>query len=214
MSIRGRSWKVLLGAVVLAAVLLAVAGVALADESGSTGFLPLAWNGPAQATVPATAQPPTVPPRPTTTPRPTVPLEPSPGPGATDTPAVPPDAPIVVVPRAIEPSEWANDAATIQSVVLEGDRLTLTIRHGGGCFEHDEWLVASSWFMESYPPQVDVLLSHDAHGDLCRALITRDVAFDLGPLARKAVEGTANTAGVVLLRIRGWPDLVRYEFGP
>lgn len=229
MTTSGRSSKALLGAAGIAVVLLAATGVALADNEGQRGFFPLALNGPAQATSPyptATAVPATAPPA--ETPPPTSPYPTSPYPTSiyptsiypTSTPPAPtctplaPVDPIVVIPRGIDPTEWANDAAAIQAVALEGDRLTLTIRHGGGCFQHDQWLVASSWFMESYPPQVDVLLSHDAHGDLCRALITRDVAFDLGPLKRKAVEGTSVTSGVVLLRIRGWTELVRYEFGP
>jgi hypothetical protein len=68
--------------------------------------------------------------------------------------------------------------------------------------------------MESFPLQVDLLLSHDGHGDLCRALITREVAFDLAPLERTAQEGAPDSSGTLILRLRGWADPIRYDYGP
>jgi len=120
--------------------------------------------------------------------------------------------PIVVQKSPVDPADWVVDPLTIQDVQIAGDRLTLSVRHGGGCRTHDNYLVAAKTFMESNPVQSDVLLTHDAHGDLCRALIHRDLAFDLGPLKRAFQEAYGQVEGTIVLRIRGWDRPVSYDF--
>ncbi len=185
-------------------------------------YLPIGLDGvageaaPAQATAsppPTTPQPTvsSVPPPPSTQPPPGTPTEP-PVPG-TPTPetAQPAPAPVVLLPGGIDIGAWFGDATTILDARIVGDDLLLSVRYGGGCVDHDFWLAASTLFMESQPPQVAMLLSHNAHNDLCRALITRDLAFDLRPLARSFAEGGADN-GTLILRLPGWTGELRYTF--
>ena len=152
-------------------------------------YLPLGLDGAAEEAAPAQASPSS--PAPTVTPIPSVSSVPPPPatatPIATPTAGVPPPlpAPVVVIPRGIQPEEWAGDAFDVLEAKVSGDFLELTVQYGGGCHPHDFWLVGSAWFMESEPPQVDLLLSHDGHNDLCGALVTTHLVFDLRPLARK-----------------------------
>jgi hypothetical protein len=74
------------------------------------------------------------------------------------------------------------DRADIVSSEIVGDRLHLRVQHAGGCARHDFALIHSGVFMESLPVQTRLQLAHDANGDNCRALLTRDLSFDLAPL--------------------------------
>lgn len=107
--------------------------------------------------------------------------------------------------------DFPFDPLTILTAVVDGDSIDLRVRYGGGCVEHDFRLLAGRAIMESEPPQADIRLSHDAHGDLCRALITRDLRFDLVPL-KTYFQGDRATPGPLLLRLRGWDMLLRYDF--
>lgn len=114
------------------------------------------------------------------------------------------------------PATTRADPAEILRAELEGDTLDLQVRFGGGCAEHDFALVHSGAFMESYPVQTNLTLAHDAHGDACRALLTRAIRFDLSPVKRAYQQGYAEH-GVIVIHLRspgpGTAALsVRYEF--
>jgi hypothetical protein len=205
--------------VAIAAVLISATALALASPhiarsfSPMPAYLPAVHHGesdqpppsatPARtpSTVPASAEPPTVEPPTAEPPETSTPQRP-------ETTAVP----IVVMHGPVDPAAWTVDAYTIQKVAIEGDRLAITVRHGGGCRTHDFHLVTSRLFMESNPVQSDLLLTHDGHGDLCRALITAELVFDLGPLKRTYQHVYPNAPGPIILRLRDWSEPVRYEF--
>lgn len=206
-------------ALLIAAVLLAAFTTALATPdvarslSWPAAYLPAVHRGapyqpppsatPARtpSTVPASAEPPTVEPA-------------TPGPPETSTPPHPETTavPVVVMSGPVDPAVWTVDAYTIQKVAIEGDRLAVTVRHGGGCRTHDFHLVGSRLFMESNPVQSDLLLTHDGHGDLCRALVIAELVLDLGPLKRTYQHAYPNAPGQIILRLRDWTEPVRYEF--
>jgi len=115
------------------------------------------------------------------------------------------------------PAGLPDDPATIVSAAVEGDSLALEVRYGGGCEEHGFALYASDAFMESEPVQVGVTLAHDAKGDPCRALLTRDLKFDLAPL-REAYRRQYRRNGTIVLQLRSpgggteGAHSVRYSF--
>jgi hypothetical protein len=81
--------------------------------------------------------------------------------------------------------DFANarrDDYTIERAEVRGDSLVVTLRHGGGCRTHEFTLLVKRGFRESYPVQTDALIAHDAKGDSCRALLTRELSFPLHPL--------------------------------
>lgn len=119
---------------------------------------------------------------------------------------------IVVIPDGIDPADWPADPFAIREAAVEGPRLKLSVRFGGGCRPHDFGLVASSLFMESHPVQANLLLTHDAHGDMCRALLYRDLVFDLRPLRAAYEAAYPGSPGPVLLRLRGWNGLITYAW--
>jgi hypothetical protein len=96
----------------------------------------------------------------------------------------PPGGDAVLLPTVGGTSTTRSDRADIVEASLRGDLLRVEVSFGGGCAEHDFALVHTGEFMESEPVQTVVNLAHDGHGDMCRALLRRELAFDLGPVKR------------------------------
>jgi len=88
----------------------------------------------------------------------------------------------IVVDWTSSPDDWPLDPLGLREHALDGGALSLEVEHGGGCTTHDYALVAWGGWMESFPVQVDVLLTHDDHDDPCDALVRRTLRFDLTPL--------------------------------
>lgn len=109
-----------------------------------------------------------------------------------------------------------SDAAQIVGATIDGDRLHLELRFGGGCAEHDFALIHDGEFRESYPVQTTLTLAHDAHGDMCRALLGRDLVFDLTPV-KAAYQRSYGAHGPLDLHLRepgpaGRSHTLRYTF--
>jgi hypothetical protein len=102
-----------------------------------------------------------------------------------------------------DPRPWPMDPWTYASHMLDGDTLTLSIRYGGGCRVHRFALLVDSAFRESHPVQVSARLAHDADGDLCRALLSEDLRFDLAPLRRHYQEGYGPGPGAIAIFLEG-----------
>ncbi|MGA3243992.1 MAG: hypothetical protein ABSE41_05195 [Bacteroidota bacterium] len=111
----------------------------------------------------------------------------------------------------------ATDNAQIKSAFTSSDVLTIVEQHGGGCAVHEFKLFGSKLFFDSLPPQADIVLSHNAHGDLCKALITDTLWFSLLRL-REVYQSSYGNKGTLLLRLHEpgkqepLSPLVRYEF--
>ena len=60
---------------------------------------------------------------------------------------------------------------------ISGSKLTLQVRHGGGCAEH-RWSLAAGG--EAVDGVLPVNLVHDDGGDRCRALKIYPVTLDIG----------------------------------
>jgi hypothetical protein len=91
----------------------------------------------------------------------------------------------IVMALGADQNRWATDPIALDSGWIARDTLFLAVSHGGGCADHAYALVASNGWMESSPVQLGVFLAHDAKGDTCKALLLRQLIFDLAP-AREA----------------------------
>ena len=111
----------------------------------------------------------------------------------------------------------ATDGAHIKSTSLSSDVLVLAVQYGGGCTHHDFKLFGSKLFLESNPPQVEIVLSHNENGDQCKALITDSLRFSLTRL-RELYQSSYGSKGTLLLRLHEpgmqapLSPLIRYEF--
>ena len=179
--------------------------------------LPLGLSNSAPIHSTGAPPPPSSTPAPTSTATPTASatFPPTVGPTATATLAATPALTVTPTIHVLLPDEtfedFPFDPLTILAAGIEGDTIELSVRYGGGCEDHDFTLLAGRAFMESFPLQADVRLSHNANGDLCRALIFKDLQFDLEPL-KKHFKASGDMPGPLLLRLRGWDTLLRYDF--
>ena len=118
----------------------------------------------------------------------------------------------VVITQDPDDSKWPDDAVTISSATIDGDTLSIDVSFGGGCRDHSFALLAETAWMESYPVQVRVRLAHDGNGDMCRALLTRVVRFDLSPLKAAYAASYQTTTGMIQLRLDDAPSMPTYGF--
>ena len=75
-----------------------------------------------------------------------------------------------------------GDSFQILNVERVNDDLVVTVSYGGGCKEHEFKAFAPLTFKESNPVKTDVVVVHDANGDLCKTGVVRKLAFGLKPL--------------------------------
>jgi len=108
-------------------------------------------------------------------------------------------------------SNYSNDSYTINNVEIEEDILTIEVKYGGGCKEHIFSLFGSPGFMKSSPVQTDVMLSHNANNDLCKALITEEVSFNLTPL-KEVWQQMYGESGTIIINLQGFNEPISYEF--
>ncbi|HSH74250.1 MAG TPA: hypothetical protein VLA09_00985 [Longimicrobiales bacterium] len=111
--------------------------------------------------------------------------------------------PAIVSPETTD-DDWPRDPYALGEITVDGLALKAEVSYGGGCRQHRMDLVAWGGWLESFPVQIEALVTHDDGDDPCRAFITEERSFDLAPLAR-AYEEAYGSGGVerptVILRL-------------
>lgn len=122
----------------------------------------------------------------------------------------PPDGGYLVQVGAV-PGGVRFDPASIVEAEIVGDVLRLQVTHGGGCRDHAFSLYGGGAWMESAPVQTTVTLAHDARGDPCRAVVGRELRFDLTPL-RDAYRRAYGDRGPLVIHVvePGGPQASRH----
>jgi hypothetical protein len=117
-----------------------------------------------------------------------------------------------VLSDVADDSRWPSDPLAIDKASVDGDTLAVSVSHGGGCAQHSYQLVIARIWMESNPVQVPARISHDAHGDNCKALLRKDLRISLVPLADAYRAAYRQTHGSVSIRLTGWSAPLLYAF--
>lgn len=112
------------------------------------------------------------------------------------------DAPDVL-PLEIGACDPDTDPLNVSNVKIAGDRLFVDIGHGGGCAEHTYRACWEGSFLESNPVQANIVLEHDANGDMCEAYLQETLEIDLTPMRENYEMGYPGTDGIILLGIGG-----------
>jgi hypothetical protein len=102
-----------------------------------------------------------------------------------------------------EAADWPQDIYNLESASLEGSAVRLAVSYTGGCKEHRFELLALDWFVRSGELHVDLLLTHDARNDACKAIVRESLDFSLLPLFVACRDDAAKTRGGLVLRIDG-----------
>jgi hypothetical protein len=104
-----------------------------------------------------------------------------------------------------------RDPFVFNNVFLNSNFLFVNVSYGGGCKDHIFNLIATS-FMESYPVQVNIVLSHEDNDDPCDAWITEEMIFNLLPLKKSYQHQYSELSGIIILNLNNWDESIRYEF--
>jgi hypothetical protein len=126
----------------------------------------------------------------------------------------------IIVALESEPEDFPGDPLTIESVALAGGILEASVTYGGGCRTHEIDLVAFGGWLDSFPVQVNVRLSHEDNDDMCDALVGATLSFDLSALAaayREAYGAGDPGETTVVLRLEDSTQasgvrLIEYQF--
>lgn len=97
-----------------------------------------------------------------------------------------------------------TDPVILIDAKIEGDCLALTLQYGGGCTEHqiDLALILPECGTPPLPPPT-FEIRHDAKGDVCKALVTKEYSFDISGIREKGksktdfILNTRNSSGTV-----------------
>lgn len=103
------------------------------------------------------------------------------------------------------PALETGDPYNFEKVELKGDILELVVSYSGGCETHDFVLQGDPRIMKSLPPQMNIVLLHNANQDRCRAHITDTLHYDLSPV-RMGDEGT------IILRLFNTEEHLNYTY--
>lgn len=98
------------------------------------------------------------------------------------------------------------DAFFVNSVRVSVDTLLVNVSYGGGCKEHDFFVVGTNAWSATTPPLMDVVVIHDGHLDACDAALKQTLRIGLAPIRQLRGSGT------VLIAVQHAPDTVLYSF--
>ncbi len=99
---------------------------------------------------------------------------------------------------------FPNDPHFIALARVEGQCLEVVYRYGGGCGTVSTQLLVNEVAAYTEPPTRFLRLSLEDN-DLCEALVSDTLQFDLGVL-HSGEEGQA------LLRLEGWEEVIDYSY--
>ncbi len=111
-------------------------------------------------------------------------------------------------------SSETSDPFVFDAVGLDesADVLSVLVSYSGGCAEHGFALCWTGAIEKSEPPQATVRLLHDANGDTCRAVESREHTFSLTPLRDAYVSQFEDPNGVLILNLDGFGMSIPYHF--
>lgn len=115
-------------------------------------------------------------------------------------------------PVEITSEPGSADPINLLSASVYGDTLQLEVSHGGGCAQHLYGLRWDGSFLESLPVQAVLSLTHDAQGDVCKAIVFETLYFDLMPLKEQYRQAYGAPRGRIVLRFNGSDLQAVYRF--
>ncbi|WP_158620158.1 hypothetical protein, partial [Corallococcus sicarius] len=114
----------------------------------------------------------------------------------------------VVLPLEVTETPAPRDLIAVESLSVKGNILKLSVRHGGGCREHRYGLAWDGRFTKTAggEPRAELTVLHDANNDRCKALVYKDLSFDLSTLREAWSEKGHGDHGALHLDFNGVPE--------
>ena len=106
----------------------------------------------------------------------------------------------IILANESEQEKWKRDLHFITASRVEKNNLFLTVTYSGGCKEHNFELLALNHFtIKQNEIHANILLSHDSNSDSCKAIINKELSFDLSPLESEYEKSFQSRSGSIVL---------------
>lgn len=115
---------------------------------------------------------------------------------------------------SFDPANYPEDPVSVSGLALRNDSLVVSLSHSGGCTEHSFRLIATNYWLESLPVQLDAVLVHNDPGDPCDAIVSLDVGFGLASF-RQEYTSSYGTPGDAIINVYDSDSnrsSIRYQF--
>ncbi len=100
-----------------------------------------------------------------------------------------------------------SDPITIQSAMVSGNTLILTVSYSGGCKEHSFDMVGSQFVAKSLPPIRQLKLIHKNNDDKCKAIVTKTISVDIREMADRQESGSE-----IVFNLQGYEGRINYKY--
>lgn len=95
-----------------------------------------------------------------------------------------------------------SDFFVLKGTDLKDDNLSLIVTYSGGCKKHEFVLAATSHSTNSDLKKVNLTLSHDNKGDICKKIVRDSLNFDLLPLKERFQQNYGKKEGSMILHLK------------
>lgn len=102
------------------------------------------------------------------------------------------------------------DFFILKETNLKDDNLSLVVTYSGGCKKHEFVLAAAPNFANSNLKKINLILSHDNKGDMCKKIVRDSLNFDLLPLKEKFQQNYGKKEGTMILHLKNKD--IQYDF--
>lgn len=120
----------------------------------------------------------------------------------------------VILANGIDPNQPVMDPYQVDYTRFNEDTLFIGVSYSGGCRDHGFCLIAWNYYLESYPVQANLLLSHNSNEDPCDAWISSELSIDISPLKEEYIKRFGRADSLLLnIKISEGEDLnLVYKF--
>lgn len=96
----------------------------------------------------------------------------------------------VLLVDMLEEKPKSDPFTLIDSHIDDMNMLHLTVEYGGGCKPHEFKILGSKAILKSLPAQRPIMITHNANGDECRAIVREEILVDISDFAYTKENGS------------------------
>jgi hypothetical protein len=88
---------------------------------------------------------------------------------------------------ASDRSSSVSDPFELKNISYTGDSVEVTVAYSGGCEQHSFEIIWNEGVTSTNPPEIDLIIKHNANSDACEAYITETLSFALTDLGESVI---------------------------
>lgn len=102
------------------------------------------------------------------------------------------------------------DFFMLKETNLKDDNLSVVVTYSGGCKNHEFVLAVVPNFANNELENINLILSHDNKGDMCKKMVRDSLKFNLLPLKEKFQKNYGKKEGTIILHLKNKD--IQYNF--